>query len=248
MVWLTDMEERRSNKRDHIVCMTRQRTLASGLRHSMVRNSGNCTICEVPLLTDLESWIAAAEAVQPTVILVDTLSRVPHTAIRELRQRFPETHILLWVLDSDSASARQALDMGVRGLVKTDTSPEMLSRCFERVAAGEMWFDRRVTLDLMSSPTIQLSRREYQLMVLVCNGLSNKEIADTLVLAEGTIKFYLSRLFRKCSVSDRLELALFGLRHFQHSGSGSPIDLVAPAAERRVLVDQLPERRYLSAR
>ena len=72
----------------------------------------------------------------------------------------------------------------------------------------------------MNSVQIQLSKREYQLLIRISRGLSNKQIAKDLVLSEGTMKFYLSRLFRKCEVSDRLELALFGLRHFFQYSTG----------------------------
>lgn len=60
-----------------------------------------------------------------------------------------------------------------------------------------------------------LSFREKQVVVLVSRGKLNKEIAHELHLAEGTIKEYLNRIFRKLSVSNRTELAVWALRHQQ---------------------------------
>jgi len=233
-------------KKCGVAFLTRQYLLISGLKHVLASENTPCKFCELPPSTEMELWLAAAQKLRPEIVLIDGLSRIPYKIIEEVHHRLPEAHVLLWVTEPDLTLARQALDLGVRGLVKADTSPQMLIRCLERVSEGEMWFDRNVTEGLMNSASVQLSRREYQLLVLVCNGLSNKEIAEALVLAEGTVKFYLSRLFKKCTVSDRLELALFGLRHFfQHTPeAGDPLDMSVPPGSRRVLVDQLPQRRF----
>ena len=58
-----------------------------------------------------------------------------------------------------------------------------------------------------------LTQREGQLVSLLSQGLKNKEIATTLMISEGTVKVYLSRLFQKVGVKDRFELALFGLKN-----------------------------------
>src|SRR6185503_15843601 len=60
---------------------------------------------------------------------------------------------------------------------------------------------------------VALTQREGQLVSLLSQGLKNKEIAVTLMIGEGTVKVYLSRLFRKVGVKDRFELALFGLKN-----------------------------------
>ena len=59
---------------------------------------------------------------------------------------------------------------------------------------------------------MRLSPREQQLMRLVAQGLSNKQLAAELMISEGTIKVYLAKLFRKLGVHDRYELAIQGLR------------------------------------
>jgi DNA-binding CsgD family transcriptional regulator len=60
---------------------------------------------------------------------------------------------------------------------------------------------------------VALTQREGQLVSLLSQGLKNKEIATTLMISEGTVKVYLSRLFQKVGVKDRFELALFGLKN-----------------------------------
>lgn len=225
--------------------MTRQRLLIMGLKQVLLAEDSQARLCDLPTVSEVESWLKGAVAAEPSVIIVDCLSKLAFKTVEEIRRALPNAYLLLWVTETDVTLARKALDLGVRGLIKSDIAPDMLRRCLHHVAEGEMWFDRNVTEGLMNSVAIQLSRREYQLLVLVSNGLSNKEIADALVLSEGTVKFYLSRLFRKCSVSDRLELALFGLRHFfQNSPErGDVVDLSASLSARRVLLEQTPQHR-----
>jgi DNA-binding CsgD family transcriptional regulator len=70
---------------------------------------------------------------------------------------------------------------------------------------------------------VSLTQREGQLVTLLSQGLKNKEIATTLMISEGTVKVYLSRLFQKVGVKDRFELALFGLKNLT-SGHASGAD------------------------
>ena len=66
-----------------------------------------------------------------------------------------------------------------------------------------------------------LSPRERQLLRLISQGLSNKQIAGTLMITEGTVKVYLSRLFKKVGVLDRFELALYGLKNLQYGATAN---------------------------
>jgi DNA-binding CsgD family transcriptional regulator len=80
-----------------------------------------------------------------------------------------------------------------------------------------MWFEESLKEGFWASRPINLSRRESQLVSLLSQGLKNKEIATLLLISEGSVKVYLSRLFRKLGVNDRFELALYGLRNLPHA-------------------------------
>jgi DNA-binding CsgD family transcriptional regulator len=84
------------------------------------------------------------------------------------------------------------------------------------VAEGELWFDKSLTASFLTARTVTLTNRESQLVMLLAQGLKNKEIAHALNISEGTVKVYLSRLFQKVGVKDRFELALYGLRNLQN--------------------------------
>jgi DNA-binding NarL/FixJ family response regulator len=68
---------------------------------------------------------------------------------------------------------------------------------------------------------VPLSPRESQLVTMLTRGLKNKEICDELGLTEGTVKVYLSNLFRKSGAKDRFELALQGLKNLGMPGASS---------------------------
>jgi DNA-binding NarL/FixJ family response regulator len=104
----------------------------------------------------------------------------------------------------------QALEYGVRGILPLQLSPENLVRSLERIANGEMVIEvTDAGFETVGDKRITFSEREKQVVELLAQGLKNKEIAAAMQLAEGTVKVYLSRLFKKTKVRDRFELMLY---------------------------------------
>jgi DNA-binding NarL/FixJ family response regulator len=120
------------------------------------------------------------------------------------------------VLGGNSIStelAFQAMGLGVRGILRKTLPTELQVKCLQKVQAGELWFEKALTDSFLCARRVALTQREGQLVSLLSQGLKNKEIATTLMISEGTVKVYLSRLFQKVGVKDRFELALFGLKN-----------------------------------
>jgi DNA-binding CsgD family transcriptional regulator len=90
---------------------------------------------------------------------------------------------------------------------------------------------------LLLTKRVSLTRREGQLVGLIAQGLKNKELAYALGITEGTVKVYLSRIFKKLGVNDRFELALYALKNVV-SGQNGGGDL---AFESRKQDDEEPE-------
>jgi DNA-binding NarL/FixJ family response regulator len=142
--------------------------------------------------------------------------------------------VILWVDEVSAEFASQAISLGVRGLLRRSLPLDIQARCLERVAAGELWVEKTLSNKLLSTKRIALTPRERQLVVLVAQGLKNKEIAYTLGITEGTVKVYLCRLFGKTGANDRLELALFALKNLfvnQTSETASPVLSPADGSE-----------------
>src|SRR6476620_7776470 len=121
--------------------------------------------------------------------------------------------IVLWVHTSSTELAFQAMGLGVRGILRKTLPTDLLTKCLEKVQEGELWFEKALTDSFLSAKRIALTQREGQLVSLLSQGLKNKEIATALLISEGTVKVYLSRLFRKVGVKDRFDLSLFGLKN-----------------------------------
>ena len=191
-------------------------------------------------LTNLMDHIGAES---PQLIVFEVTSTIDLDMLSKVIASYRNTAIILWVEDVSAEFASQAISLGVRGLLRRSLPLETQARCLEKVAAGELWIEKALSSQLLSAKRIALTLRERQLMVLIAQGLRNKEIAYSLGITEGTVKVYLSRLFRKTGVSDRLELALFGLKNLFVNrtseiaapafspGAGSETCARAPAAE-----------------
>ncbi len=115
-----------------------------------------------------------------------------------------------------------------------NSSVESHKDCIRSVAAGKVWVDQDISQKLLQMDKIAITPRERQLMGLLAQGLRNKEIAWSLGIAEGTVKVYLSHLFTKVGVSDRLELALLALRNIATGHQVVSDRASAPAGDKAV--------------
>ncbi len=150
---------------------------------------------------------------KPEVLLLDLSPEVTFAVLSDLKQAAPDTSIVLWVTAISTELAFQAMGLGIRGILRKQLPAELQVKCLQRVYAGELWFEKALTDSFLNARRVVLTNREGQLVSLLSQGLKNKEIAATLMVSEGTVKVYLSRLFEKAGVKDRFELALFGLRN-----------------------------------
>jgi len=193
-----------------VLLCTDEPVLAEGLTALLSQAGDFSLVSRCPKADDLSGQI---ELHQPDVLLVDLTAEFTFGLLSGLQNLVARTKIILWVHSISTELALQAMSLGVRGVLRKTVSVEMLLRCLARVNAGEMWFEKALTDSIMSAKRYSLTRREGQLVVLLTQGLKNKEIATALSISEGTVKVYLSHLFQKLDVKDRFELALFGLRN-----------------------------------
>ncbi len=135
--------------------------------------------------------------------------------IARLRQAKPETQLVVWAATISDVECFRVLQAGARGILRKTTSHEVLFHCLQTVARRELW-----TEDLSVSAESPLDRprnrpltpREQEVAELVAKGMKNREIAESLSIATGTVKIHLMHIFEKTGIRDRFELALHGLR------------------------------------
>src|SRR6516165_6296993 len=167
----------------------------------------------LPTCNTVAGVIDQVAHVVPDLVLMDLTSEITSAVLSEMKHAMASTKIVLWVNNISTELAFQAMGLGVRGILRKTLPTDLQVKCLQKVQAGELWFEKALTDSFLCARRVALTQREGQLVSLLSQGLKNKEIASTLMISEGTVKVYLSRLFQKVGVKDRFELALFGLKN-----------------------------------
>jgi DNA-binding NarL/FixJ family response regulator len=202
--------------------------LAEGLWRLLENISG---IDMVDCCHGLESLRGRLAFHQPDILLADLTEDFTYAVLSSLRGAVCSSRIVLWVRVISTELASQSLSLGIRGILRRTLPADTLVRCLTRVNEGELWFDTTLTDSMMTVPGYSLTRRESQLVAQLSQGLKNKEIAKALNIAAGTVKVYMSRLFKKVGVKDRFELALYGLRNLKSGSSATEALSMGSAVE-----------------
>lgn len=160
---------------------------------------------------------------QPDIVLTDIQMKEKSglKAAEEIRQEFPDAKILLLTTFSDEEYIIQALKLGAKGyLLKQDY--ETILPSLEAVASGQNVFGTEIISkipELLLHKTsfdysiYDINEKEFGIIQLIADGLSNKEIASKLCLSEGTVRNYLSTILEKLNLRDRTQLAIFYYQH-----------------------------------
>ncbi|MCC7175587.1 MAG: response regulator transcription factor [Bryobacterales bacterium] len=193
-----------------VLLYTDEPVLAKGLEMELAPSTG---FRLVSVCTSTSALVHEARMYNPDLLLLDLTPDLSFGVLLDAQRQLSGTRIVLWVRTISTELAYQAIEHGVRGILKRTHPAEVLVKCLQMVADGGLWFEETLKASFNSMRTISLTRRESQLVSLLSQGLKNKEIAATLFISEGTVKVYLSRLFQKLGVKDRFELALFGLKN-----------------------------------
>ena len=170
--------------------------------------------------------VAMAHDLVPDVILMDIKMPVMSgiDATRQILQENPHIGVILVTMYDDPESAFVGLRAGARGYVLKEAEPEELRRAIEAAQRGEIMLcpiiARRVMEQFGANPAAgqadvsyeQLTERELEVLRSAAEGMSNKEIAQALIIREKTVKNHISNIFSKLHVNDRTQAILYALR------------------------------------
>lgn len=166
------------------------------------------------------------DSLQPDVVVMDI--RLPGNsgieACEEIVQRFPETKVIMLTSYAEDEMLFSAIRAGASGYVLKQIGGEDLVRALEAVGRGEALLDPAVTQrvfqevrkagrDEEASAFARISQQEKHVLLLVSEGRTNREIAKTLFLGEGTVRNYVSSILSKLGVSNRAEAAAYAVEH-----------------------------------
>ncbi len=162
----------------------------------------------------------------PDILLMD-IRMQPMSGIEageRIMHDYPTANILYLTTFSDNDYIIKALALGAKGyLLKQDF--DSILPALHTILAGQHVFGNAIVTKLPTlltqthtkpSPPTPLSEKESELLTLIAKGLSNKEIAETIHLSEGTIRNYISQLLEKLALRDRTQLAIYYYEYFSH--------------------------------
>src|SRR2546421_6364333 len=195
--------------------------------HPIFRFGMRTLLTAMPDMTVVGEAVTGEEAIQltatllPDLVLMDIhmpgINGIEATA--RIRAQHPHTAILIvTMLDDDSVFA--AMRAGARGYLLKGAEPAETLRAIRAVASGEAIFSpgaAKYVMDYFAHPPVapvnpaalsQLSEREREVLTLIAQGLTNAAIADRLVLSPKTVRNYISEIYSKLQVADRVQAML----------------------------------------
>lgn len=170
---------------------------------------------------------------QPDIVLMDV--NMPEgggvEATRRIRRELPHIDVVILTIHDDQSYVADLINAGAKGYILKDVDPGQVAQALRRVRAGEPFLQADLMAKLFQSlqqgavrqhpshvaqvdqSAAQLSNRELQVLELIVDGKTNREIADILVISEKTVKNHVTNILKKLNLSDRTQAAVYALRH-----------------------------------
>ncbi len=159
----------------------------------------------------------------PDIVLMDIRMPILDGVLgtRKIKECFPNLPVVILTTFQDDEYIRQAVAYGAEGYILKNQSSESIINTLRAVMRGNAVFQRDVAhklnsmlKDVRKDPqSLGLTERELEVLTLIAQGKSNKEIASELFLGEGTVRNYTTTLLEKLDLRDRTQLAIFYLRN-----------------------------------
>jgi two-component system response regulator DevR len=200
--------------------------------HEVVRLGLATLLEDVPSVTvvgeagSAREAIMACERLDPDLVILDI--RLPdQTGVdvcRRIIERWPHVRVIMLTSYTDDDLIAEAVLAGAAGYVLKQVGNEELLRAIEAVRRGEALLDPQVTQRVLqrmrqtehlldASAFRDLSKRELEVLRLVSQGKSNREIAEVLSVSEKTVRNHVSSLLSKLGLNNRIELATYAIKH-----------------------------------
>ncbi len=168
--------------------------------------------------------IIMTEELNPDIVILDI--RMPGgsglDACRAIHQKYPQIKIIILTSYANDESITEAIQAGAVGYILKDGSTDELIRALAAIKNGEAALDPAITrkvLNMMQKKTSQahpfadLSEREMEVLNLIAQGKTNAAISNELILSEKTIRNYISSVFLKLNLTNRVEAAIYAVQN-----------------------------------
>lgn len=179
-----------------------------------------------------EDSLQLAQSLKPDVILMDV--NMPGIggveACRRILQRNPKQKIIVLTVHNEQTFPKRLLEIGAKGYLTKECGVDEMIKAIKQVNSGGSYIASSIAQQLALSllpgndvnPIDRLSRREFQVMLMISQGLTNLEISDKLCLSPKTISTYRLRVLEKLNAHNEVDLIKIaveqGMVEFAHSG------------------------------
>lgn len=159
----------------------------------------------------------------PDILLLDI--NMPHLngieVLEKIKKEKIKVKVLILTIHNEVEYLLKAVEIGIDGYVLKDSDISALKKAIFAVSNGESYiepsltpyFNKRLERKQVSKGLDELSKRELQVLELIAQGHFNKEIAEKLFISEKTVKNHVSSIFKKISVSDRTQAAIYAIKN-----------------------------------
>lgn len=161
----------------------------------------------------------------PDIVLMDI--RMPDIdgviGTKLIKEKFNQVKIVILTTFKDDEYIKEAIKSGAEGYILKNQKADTMIESLRAVSKGSFVFQKEVASSISSMlreehkvdmSKFNLSQREIEVMKLVADGLSNKEIGDKLFISDGTVRNYVTTILEKLNLRDRTQLAIFYLKSF----------------------------------
>lgn len=191
--------------------------------HSLVRRGFRRMLEDEPDISvvgeaaDGEEAVKLARSLKPHVIVMDCALPGMNglQATRKILQALPETLVLMLSMHTEDTWVRQALDAGARGYVLKNAMDLELGSAIRRIVNGEVVLDDQLSQQqaLKGERNSGLTPREVEILQLICDGKSNKEIANQLQLSANTVAVHRANIMDALGIHKTAELVVYAIRN-----------------------------------
>jgi len=206
-----------------IICLEASVKLWRRLKQSLEGQDGPSEFILARSPETTTEILALCRRLVPALLVIEDV-RIKVVPFKELRDLIGRRDIQILVFSdiTDDSSYERFFRMGCTGVIPTKVANQALRKAVLAIFAGELWMPRKVLSRLAQEAFVKgsarkLTRRECDILKLICLGFTNQQIADDLFISRETVRWHVRGLYSKIGVDSRME----AIRYAKYGGEGS---------------------------
>lgn len=185
------------------------------LRQTLEKSFESVRIVEAGTLSDVTEILEAGEDIDLILLDLSMPGMRGFSGLMYLRAQFPSVPAVIVSATEDTSSIRRCLEFGAAGFIPKSLGPEIIESALEAILAGNIWVPADINLDSGEDAASDLVARlssltpqQVRVLMMLSQGLLNKQIAYELTVSEATVKAHVSAILQKMGVDSRTQAVI----------------------------------------